>query len=170
MPIQKDLKEAVAALDHPIRWHIVELIEDEGELSYTELLSRLRIRKGSLTHHLNRLMEGGLMDNFSKNELGDSYHSYYSLSRFGQDFVNSLEYSTAIESPAVSYGREPTYKTRASSYILDIKEIKPMTILRGGYLRSFHLYDVSKRNLQYSARVREYEQRIRADRIITLGA
>lgn len=98
-----ELKEALSALNHDIRWRIVELIQEEETLAYTELLEKLNIQKGSLSHHLNRLMEAGILDNYAKEEFGGPYNSYYKLSRFGKDFVvgllSSVEMTIPIEAP-----------------------------------------------------------------------
>lgn len=98
-----EIKEAVSALNHDIRWRIVELIQEEETLAYTELLKKLNIQKGSLSHHLNRLMEAGILDNYAKEEFGGPYSSYYKLSRFGEDFVagllSSVEMTLFIEAP-----------------------------------------------------------------------
>lgn len=90
MVIPEEIKEAVSSLDYDLRWRLIELIQEKEELSYTELLRKLRVKKGSLSHHLNRLMEGGILDNFSKKEFGGPYTSYYKLSQFGRDFLDGL--------------------------------------------------------------------------------
>ena len=86
----KEIKEAVSALDHDVRWSIIELIQKNEEMAYTELLRTLNIKKGSLTHHLNSLMENGLLDNYSKEKFSGPYSSYYQLSRFGKDLITGL--------------------------------------------------------------------------------
>lgn len=95
----KEIKEAVSALGYNVRWSIIELIQKNEEMAYTELLRTLNIRKGSLTHHLNRLMETGIIDNYSKEEFGGPYSSYYQLSRFGKDLVTGL--LSSIQFPLV---------------------------------------------------------------------
>jgi DNA-binding transcriptional ArsR family regulator len=90
MIIPEEVKEAVSALSHRIRWRIVDLFLENESLSYTELLLRLKVRKGTLTHHLNRLMESGLIDNYSGEDFGDTFSSYYQLSSFGKDLVTGI--------------------------------------------------------------------------------
>lgn len=90
MILPQEIKEAVSALDHHTRWRIIELIQSNQKLSYTELLQSLSVRKGTLTHHLNKLMESGIIDNYSGEEFSGPYTSYYELSRFGKDFLAAL--------------------------------------------------------------------------------
>jgi DNA-binding HxlR family transcriptional regulator len=89
MIFPNEIKESVSVLDSDLRWRIIELIY-EGDLSYTELLRKLEIRKGSLTHHLNKLIENGILDNYSMKEFGDPYNSYYRLSSFARDLIDGL--------------------------------------------------------------------------------
>jgi DNA-binding transcriptional ArsR family regulator len=99
MSIPEEIKEMVSALDHDTRWRIIELIQDKQKLSYTELLQGLSVRKGTLTHHLNRLMEAGIIDNFAGDDFAGPYSSYYELSRFGKDFIAGLLSSVQVLLP-----------------------------------------------------------------------
>ena len=85
-----EIKEAVVAISHPTRWCIIELLQVNNRLAYTELLNSLNTSKGLLNHHLNKLTEAGLVDNYAQGEFGSQYSSYYSLSRFGKDFTDGL--------------------------------------------------------------------------------
>lgn len=121
MIIPEEIKEAISAIDHNLRWHIVELLQERNESAYTELLGTLNIPKGSLTHHLNRLMENGIIDNYSKEEFGGPYSSYYRLSDFGKDLVTGILSSIQIEP------------------VIDTKEKHPAP-----EIRTFETYDAGK--------------------------
>ncbi len=93
--IPNEIKDAVSALGHELRWCIVERLQ-QSDLSYTELLRSIKVSKGRLTHHLNRLMESGLVDNFSQGYVKEPYSSYYRLSDFGKDFISALLISVEV--------------------------------------------------------------------------
>lgn len=86
-------------MNHKIRWRIVELLQETEKLAYTELLEELNISKGSLNHHLTRLMEAGIIDNYAEGEFRGLYSSYYKLSAFGTDFAKGLLSSVEVTIP-----------------------------------------------------------------------
>lgn len=88
--VPNELKRAVAAVDSDLRWKIVELLLSHKELSYTELVKKLGIRKGSLTYHLNQLKKGAILENYAKEDFKTLYDSYYSVSPYGRQFIDSL--------------------------------------------------------------------------------
>jgi len=88
--IPDEIKDAIKAINNKFRFKIIENIYQKGPLSYTELLNELKLRKGSLTYHLDALLEGGLLDNYPIDEIDSQYKSYYSLSKFGRDFLSAL--------------------------------------------------------------------------------
>lgn len=53
----QDEYELFKALSHPIRAKIIELIYENGELSYTEILTALKIDTGQLNFHLRNIRE-----------------------------------------------------------------------------------------------------------------
>src|SRR2546428_5666661 len=88
--IPTELKRAVGSLDNPIRWRIVEILSDRQELSYTELIESLHIKKGQLTYHLNELLKGAVLENYLKDGLESKYDSYYAISHFGKSLLKSV--------------------------------------------------------------------------------
>lgn len=133
MIVPEEVKEAVSALSHRTRWRIVDSFLENDSLSYTELLLRLKVRKGTLTHHLNRLMESGLIDNYSGRDFGDPFSSYYQLSPFGKDLVTGILSSVQfkiiprqVEPYAAEELREPIHLARQrSSYSALPKDFNP---------------------------------------------
>jgi DNA-binding transcriptional ArsR family regulator len=93
--IPEELKDAILALSHRTRLDIIAILQ-KSDLSYTQLLEKTGIQKGSLTNHLNKLMDAGLINNFSQGRFGGPYNSFYRLSRFGNDFLASLLSSIEI--------------------------------------------------------------------------
>ncbi len=87
-----NLRDAVEALDHPVRVKIVEHLYDGHEATYTELLRMLGVRKGSLTYHLNMLTRAAVVDALSRLDegFGDPRRAYYVLSPWGRAVVDGL--------------------------------------------------------------------------------
>jgi len=81
--IPYEVKKAVKALDNPVRWKIIETLRAKQDLSYTQLLESLDVRKGQLTYHLNMLLKGSIIQNYSKDILETPYDSFYAITHFG---------------------------------------------------------------------------------------
>lgn len=88
--IPNEIKRAVSSVDSEIRWKILELLLTNKELSYTELVEKLGIKKGSATFHLSKLKKGSILQNYSKENFESPYDSYYSISPYGRRFTQSL--------------------------------------------------------------------------------
>jgi len=92
------LPKIVEALKHPLRYRILELLREEPnrELSYSEIREALNVvNTATLTHHLNVLLNAHLIKSridvdALKERKGRQYYSYYSLTRFGQAFLEGL--------------------------------------------------------------------------------
>lgn len=114
LSIPEEIKEALSALSQRIRWRIIELIREEKSMSYTEILVRLGIQKGSLTYNLDRLMEAGILDNYSGEEFGGPYRSYYQLSPFGKDLIAGI--LSSIEVPPFLERKEKPQEPRTFDF------------------------------------------------------
>jgi DNA-binding transcriptional ArsR family regulator len=172
MPIPEEIKEAISALDNNIRWRIVEMLQKREESAYTELLGVLNVPKGSLTHHLNKLMESGIIDNFSKEEFGGPFSSYYRLSSFGNDMINGILSSIQIL-PIINIERHgvelepPRFETYDVDKYLDSSELEK------GSAKCIHqrldpVWVQDRRRETYSHPSPE-NRRIRIDRIAFVG-
>ncbi len=95
-----ELRRALKALANENRERIFLLLTAEGS-SYTELLNQLRMRKGSLTHHLRTLVAAGLVRNFGRNTLQGPYDSFYSTTGFGESLVGGILFG--IEPPTPQF-------------------------------------------------------------------
>ena len=56
MSLEKSSEIICLALNHPLRRWIIELLEANGTLSYSELRSLLNISPGRLCYHLDNLV------------------------------------------------------------------------------------------------------------------
>lgn len=87
-----ELKDAIEALDNPMRMRIVEYLYDGHEATYTELLKMLGIRKGALTYHLKILTTAAVIYTLSRldENFGDPHKAFYVLSPWGESVVDGL--------------------------------------------------------------------------------
>jgi DNA-binding transcriptional ArsR family regulator len=99
-----ELRKALKALSNESRERIFLALTEEG-MAYTELLDRMHIRKGSLTHHLRTLQASGLVRNFSRGRLQGPYESYYAPTAFGQSLVNGIQ--LGMEPPVYQFEWTP---------------------------------------------------------------
>jgi DNA-binding MarR family transcriptional regulator len=85
-----EIRRAIRGLDSDHRAGIFVAFLKHGELSFTDLQRKLELDKPTLTYHLRRLSECALVEHYYKHELGADQYSYYSVTRFGQNFVEAL--------------------------------------------------------------------------------
>ena len=103
MEIPDELRDAIEALDHPVRTKIVEYLYGGRDATYTELLRMLGVRKGTLTYHLKILTVAAVIYTLSRldEDFGDMHKAYYRLSPWGKAVVDGLKSSfdllTSIE-------------------------------------------------------------------------
>ncbi len=88
-----ELRRAIEALNDDFRLAIFFALLKNGDLSFSQIMTELEIpRKDSsiLSHHLKILEKGAIIKNdYAKKEDVDS-HSFYDLTEFGEDILNSL--------------------------------------------------------------------------------
>jgi ArsR family transcriptional regulator len=58
---QKELLKRLASLADPTRLEIVSILSEKGELCACELLKRLSISQGTLSHHMKELSGSGIV-------------------------------------------------------------------------------------------------------------
>lgn len=88
--ILPEVKQAVKALDHEVRWAIVSALEQYEDLSFSELKDFLGISKSNLYYHLKQLMAGGIIESYSNEIEISPYRSYYRLTKLGKSFISAL--------------------------------------------------------------------------------
>jgi len=122
LEIPDELRDAIEALDHPVRAKIVEYLYGGRDATYTELLRMLGVRKGALTYHLKILTVAAVIYTLSRldEDFGDMHKAYYRLSPWGKAVVDGLmssfELLTAVEpssAPGVSQVIEKKVVTSA---------------------------------------------------------
>lgn len=84
-----ELRDAIRALDDETRQKIVKSLLSK-DFHYTGLQHLLNIPKNNLTYHLDELLKGAIIRNYTRDQLGSRYDSYYSLSDFGRYVIEKL--------------------------------------------------------------------------------
>jgi DNA-binding MarR family transcriptional regulator len=85
------IKRAVSGLDNELRWKIIESIVNKGDMSYSRLMSELKLdNKGLLNFHLKNLSKSALIERYEdlSNTSGD--RSFYTISDIGKEIINGL--------------------------------------------------------------------------------
>ena len=109
----EELRKGISALADRTRERILFILTIRDS-SYTELQRTLKIRKGSLTHHLKGLMKAGLVRNYSKERLSGPFDSFYTITDFGRNLLDAIANSfQPIET-------EPTIFAQALSSALQL--------------------------------------------------
>lgn len=86
----EEVRKMIKAIDSERRYAILGCLRKEGDLSFTQISDKLAIKKNSLTYHLKELMKGAIVANYSKDEFGSPYDSYYSITSLGNSFIKAL--------------------------------------------------------------------------------
>jgi len=87
----KPIVTAIEALDSEQRRRILIDLEEAGSLSYSEILQRTGLNKGTLNYHLKKkLVASGLVRNFLREQGAPFYTSYYEVSEFGRRLIEGL--------------------------------------------------------------------------------
>lgn len=85
-----ELTRAVEGLDSPIRWKIVDLLMQNARLSYTQIQQSLEVSNADLNYHLQKLLRGALVQQFAIEGSVERYSSYYQISPFGRQLLQTL--------------------------------------------------------------------------------
>ena len=83
----KPIVAAINALDSKTRRQILIELEDRS-LSYSEILQKTGLDKGTLNYHLKKLVASGLVRNFLRE--GALHTSYYEVSTLGRRLIEGI--------------------------------------------------------------------------------
>jgi DNA-binding HxlR family transcriptional regulator len=78
-----------ALTDETRRKILLSLIERDAA-SYSQMQNGFQIKKGTLNHHLHKLVSAGLIRNFSIYSPVNPYNSYYAITDFGRKLVEGF--------------------------------------------------------------------------------
>jgi DNA-binding Lrp family transcriptional regulator len=88
--IPDELTGAVEGMDHPIRWRIIERLLASEQLSYSEIQDIIGRSNPDLTYHLQKLLRGGLVQQFTIQGRLDRRNSFYAASPFCRSLIEGM--------------------------------------------------------------------------------
>jgi len=88
--VPEEIRRAIRGLDSEYRTAIFVVLYKQGELSFSELQKMLEMDKAMLNYHLGIMVESALVSHYYKHELGTERYSFYNITHYGQNFLESL--------------------------------------------------------------------------------
>jgi DNA-binding HxlR family transcriptional regulator len=86
-----EVRKAIEGIDGEREQAIFVVLSNEGYLPFTELQKKLGdMHQQTLSNSLDKLKRGGLVRKRALSKAQTKYDAYYSISEFGDRFVNSL--------------------------------------------------------------------------------
>ncbi|GEM_PF-6145804 len=85
----REIANAVDGVDDELRQGILSFLILNEKATYSKIKNTFGATNGNLNHHLNLLIEDGLLAKTLEKE-DDKINSYYRISAFGKQFVNCL--------------------------------------------------------------------------------
>lgn len=102
--IPSQLRRAIKALSEDARLAIVIILLKNGEMTFSELSRLLNISSSNLTHHLKKLIQAALIENFFQRKEDSEEYSFYRATLLAEDFTrNMLRSQQAVTPDAFIY-------------------------------------------------------------------
>jgi DNA-binding transcriptional ArsR family regulator len=117
--IPEEIRRAIRGLDSKYRAAIFIALYKHGELSFSELTEKLGIGKAELYYHLKELTKSALVEHYYKHELGAEQYSFYSVTQFGQNFIEAL---SGTLRPEPLHARAPFGRDSSTTFVNFLRE------------------------------------------------
>jgi DNA-binding HxlR family transcriptional regulator len=116
-----ELRRAMEALNDDTRLAVFFVLLKYGELPFSQIMTELEIPpeySSKLTYHIKKLQKSALVKNEYIKKEGVNSYSFYNLTEFGEELLNSL-----IDTIAVPRSKQPiTTATESKSIDLEWPE------------------------------------------------
>lgn len=96
--IPSQLRRAIKALSEDARLAVVVVLLKNGEMTFSELSRILEMSSSNLTHHLKKLTQAALIENFFQRKEGSEEYSFYRATLLAEDFTRNMLNSLKAES------------------------------------------------------------------------
>jgi DNA-binding transcriptional ArsR family regulator len=104
--IPSQLRRAIKALSEDARLAIIIILLKNGEMTFSELSRALTMSSSNLTHHLKKLTQAALIENFFQRKENTEEYSFYRATLLAEDFTrNLLQPQEAVTPDAFIYPR-----------------------------------------------------------------
>ena len=97
--IPSQLRRAIKALSEDARLAIVVVLLKNGEMTFSELSRVLNMSSSNLTHHLKKLIQAALIENFFQRKEDSDEYSFYRATLLAEDFTKNLLKSQEVVTP-----------------------------------------------------------------------
>ena len=102
--IPSQLRHAIKALSIDARLAIVVTLLKNEEMTFSELSRSLKMSSSNLTHHLKKLTQAALIENFFQRKEDSEEYSFYRATLLAEDFLkNILRSQEAERSEVLTY-------------------------------------------------------------------
>lgn len=88
--IPEEIRDAIRGLDSEARQAIFICLLGNGEMSFSELKEKIGIGKANLNFHLKELTKAMLVRHYYRHLVGAEKFSFYSVTPFGQNLMESV--------------------------------------------------------------------------------
>lgn len=123
----EEVKLAIKSLDNPVRQSVLMLLNNNNELSFSEIRRELQVNKLQLNFHLKNLFSSALIDHYYRHELGNSNYSYYSLTSLGKRIIAHLISAFIPPSPIQKIREPQSYFTDYSHPTSNLNDFSDVT-------------------------------------------
>jgi len=97
--IPSQLRRAIKALSEDARLAVVLVLLKNGEMTFSELSRVLNMSSSNLTHHLKKLIQAALIENFFQRKEDSDEYSFYRATLLAEDFTKNLLKSQEVVTP-----------------------------------------------------------------------
>jgi len=97
--IPSQLRRAIKALSEDARLAVVVVLLKNGEMTFSELSRVLNMSSSNLTHHLKKLIQAALIENFFQRKEDSDEYSFYRATLLAEDFTKNLLKSQEVVTP-----------------------------------------------------------------------
>jgi DNA-binding transcriptional ArsR family regulator len=144
------IKDILKGLDSEERLSILELLINNENMSYTQLLDNLDVKyKGSLNYHLNMLSKSAIIERRENLAHTSGNKSFYEISPIGKEVINGLLSSLApISSTPMPFLDDKMVRRASATMMMEENEI-PYLIFEGAssFFYPMHVSSKEKPNV-----------------------
>lgn len=111
--IPSQLRRAIKALSEDARLAILVVLLKNDEMTFSELSRTLGISSSNLTHHLKKLIQAALVENYFQRKEDTEEYSFYKPTLLAEDFSRNmfgiLDYTNLLEGALVRVQKPIVY-------------------------------------------------------------
>lgn len=123
--IPSQLRRAIKALSEDARLAILVVLLKNGEMTFSEVSRALGMSSSNLTHHLKKLIQAALVENYFQRKEDSEEYSFYKPTLLAEDFARNmfgiLDYTNLLEGALLQL-QKPIIKPDLFSFLLSSED------------------------------------------------